>query len=493
MQPNQQSSSPFWSWRSALSRLPSAVISRRLARFCCHARVAGPSSSLLVLLAFLSRSQASAQDTENSIPTNAAPETVIQPSNIPFFGNAYSQPSSASGNSAVPPAAPLAGTSQLSGAPPLSSLPPAGANGLAHWEFIYLFPHINYQVSYGNSLQSSPGQPANTVINEVSPGILIKLGEHWTLDYTPTLRYYSSRQLQDGVDHVVNLTGATVYNDWNFGFSQVYSSTSQPLIETASQLSEEVYSTSLRATHSLGSKFLLDLGLNQNFRYIDEGQQLGFNAATATHEWSTMDWVDYKYAPSLDFGIGTGFTYDNVSVGSDMTSEPFQGRIRWSPTSKLTFALSGGAEYRQFLNSDVPNLLSPIFSGSAQYHLFEYTTFSLSASRSVMPSYFADSISENTSITAALRQRLLGRLFLDVSGGYTTTSYQQSSTVMVSNNPANYDVASFNVRLSTAFLKRASAGLFFQENFVTSGATSASAAFFNYTTTQYGLSLSYHW
>jgi hypothetical protein len=61
---------------------------------------------------------------------------------------------------------------------------------------ITLHPHLDYQLSYGNGLQSSPGQPHNTIANQVSPGILFDLGEHWTLDYTPTLIYYSSSSFQ---------------------------------------------------------------------------------------------------------------------------------------------------------------------------------------------------------------------------------------------------------------------------------------------------------
>ena len=85
------------------------------------------------------------------------------------------------------------------------------------------------------------------------------------------MRYYSSRRFQDGVDHIVNLSGGTTYGDWTFGLSQGYASTSQPLIDTASQLDQEVYSTSLNAQDRLGGQFTLDMSLNQSLRVREPG------------------------------------------------------------------------------------------------------------------------------------------------------------------------------------------------------------------------------
>lgn len=447
-----------------------------------------PSSSVLALLAcsVLGPLDCLAQD----IQTNTPPESATQPSPVPFFGNAQSQPGSAYGSPGQPPLAPLAGTSQLSVAPPAVSAPPLSSAGLVHWGFLHIYPHIAYDVSYGNNFQSAPGQKANTILNEVSPGVFIRLGDHWFLDYTPTLRFYSNRQLRNEVDEVVGLTGSTSYQDWSLGFSQNYAATSQPLIETASQLDQQVYSTSLHASHALAGQFSLDLNANQNFRYVDQTQALGFPVAN-TREWSTLEWLGYQFAPRLTVGVGAGFTYDNLSVGPDMTSEQLQGRISWTATEKLTLAVSGGVDYRQFVDSHVPDLVSPIFSASLQYHLFENTTLSLSASRSVQPSYFQDAVSEQTGVGVSLHQRLLKHLSLDVSGGYNSTSYSQTATASVSANANNYDSTSLNVRLSTLLVRRVSAAIFFQENFISSSMTTSSSALFNYTTRQVGLALGY--
>ena len=356
---------------------------------------------------------------------------------------------------------------------------------MLRWGPLTVQSHLLYSLSYGNGLQASPGQSSSSLINEVDPGILFQWGSHWSLDYTPTLRFYSSRAFQNTFDNAVTLAGSTTYEDWSFGLSQSYASSSEPLIETAAQTDQQIFSTGLNATRQLGSQTSLELGASQSFRYLGNtvaGEQ------SDTRSWSTMDWLNYQFWSRLGAAIGVGFGYDNLAVGTDMTSEQLQGRITWLVVNKLSFVLSGGAEDRQFLAPGVPDLISPIFSFSAQYSLFETTTLSLSASHTVSPSFFSDQVTEGTSISAGLHQRLLGKLFLDLSGGYGTSTYHASSTAPASPNISNYDTTTFGARLSIPVLKRGTAAVFYSMNY-----NSSAAATYNYTTTQVGLELSYRY
>jgi hypothetical protein len=357
---------------------------------------------------------------------------------------------------------------------------------LLNWGPLTAQAHVLYRLSYGNGLQASPGQQSNTLVNEIDPGILFQWGSHWSLDYTPILRYYSSSAFRNSFDNSVTLTGGTTYEDWTFGLSQTYASSSDPIIETGSQLNQQTYSTGLSAVRQIGSQTSLQLGASQNFRFLDQtvpGEQL-----TDTKSWSTMDWLNYQFWPRFGAAVGTGFGYDNVGVGSDMTSEQLQGRITWLVVKKLSFVLSGGAEDRQFLGSGAPDLISPIFSLSVQYSPYDGTTFSISAYRSVSPSFYQDQVTESTSISAGLHQRLLGKLYLDLNGGYSTSTYHSSTLETAAANIGNYDSTFFGARLSTALLKRGSVAVFYSVNYNSSG-----AAFYNYTTTMVGLELSYRY
>jgi hypothetical protein len=345
---------------------------------------------------------------------------------------------------------------------------------------------VLYRLSYGDGLQASPGQQSKTFVSELDPGLLVQWGNYWSLNYSPSMHFYSSRAFRDTFDNAVSLAGSMRYEDWSFGLSQSYASSSDPIIETASQIDQETYSTGLNATYQIGSQTSLQLGASQNFRFIDStvpGEQL-----TDTRSWATMDWLNYQFWSRLGAAIGVGFGYDDLAVGTDMTSEQLQGRITWLVVNKLSFVVSGGAEDRQFLAPGMPDLISPIFSFSAQYSPFEVTTLSLSASHTVSPSFFSDQVSESTSISAGLHQRLLGKLSLDLSGGYATSTYSASSTAPSNANLSNYDTTTFSARLSVPVLKRGTAAVFYSVNL-----NSSAAVTYNYTTTQIGLELSYRY
>ena len=357
---------------------------------------------------------------------------------------------------------PLAGTSQLGGGPPTAAYGFGASDTPFRWGRLAFRPHFSYSTSYGNSLGYRAGEQANTWIQQFSPGLLVTLGDHWTLDYTPTLRWYSDSRFTDGVDHRVSLQGQTTFGDWNFGLSQGFSMTSTPLIETGAQTDQQTYSTSFRAGRSLGSKLSMDLGLAQNLRFV-EGNSAN-QSLTDTKSWSTMNWLDYLYVQRLSFGLGAGFTYDKVSTGSDMTSEQVQARARWMPANKLSLSLSGGLQIRQFVDSSVSDMVSPIFTLSAAYKLFETTSLFASASSSVAPSYYSDAVSEMTGFSAGVNQRILGRLFLSLNGGYTMNDYTGTAGSSQA-TASNQETYSCGVSLSLSFLKRASASVYYNKSF----------------------------
>lgn len=461
-------------------RLPSAIELRPSARdrffrvLLCHLFGASSLASL-------------AQDAVTA-PADTAPAT---PASVSSSTSASQfAPAPIGGNPGTLPVSPIAGTSQLGVGIPAGGLPLLGiGDGLYAWGALHLYPHFSYTLTYGNNLQPTPGSQANTLVNIFSPGILIKLGTHWNLDYTPTLRFYSSSQFKDGTDHAVSLSGSTTFGDWALGFSQSYSSSSQPLVETGAQTDQETFLTALNAAYQVNSKISLSLGVDQNFRILgnNAGNTVASGQLSDLHQWSTMEWVNYQIEPPLSAGLGAGFTYDNVSVGPDMMSEPFQARVLWAPGKKLNASISGGVEVRQFLQSNIPDLISPIYSAAITYKVFEPTTLSLSASRGVTPSYFNSQVTENTSVSLGLHQRLVQRLSLELTGSYGTTTYHgTASAPTTSLGIGDYRTTSFMASLGTSFLKRATASVFYEVSFNDSG-----AALYNYTITQVGLNLGY--
>jgi hypothetical protein len=364
---------------------------------------------------------------------------------------------------------------------------------------VIIHPHLDYQFLYGNGIESSPGQQQSSVVQQVSPGILFNLGDHWLLDYTPTLDFYSSKYLRNTVDESVLLGWGTAYDDWFFNGSQSYVSTSDPIVETAAQTDQEIYSTVFNASYQFNDKMSLDMGLNQNFNYVGNGGSSTnlLQNLTNSRGWSTMDWLNYQFWPRFNAGLGTGFGYNQQDDSPDSIYEQYQARVNWRATDKISFQLGGGLQDQQYLSGGASALVTPIFNATIQYQPFEQTKLSVSASRSVSPSFFQNQVTENTQIMGDLNQRLLGKLYLDLNGGYSTTKYLSStaSSSAASSTGRNDDYYIFNARLSCVVLKRATISVFYgytdnassQSGFTTSGSG------FAYTSTQVGFEIGYRY
>ncbi len=350
------------------------------------------------------------------------------------------------------------------------------------WGPLYFDPHPLYRFLYGNGIQAQPGQQSTTAINQFAPGLLMGWGNHWTLDFTPTLSFYSSRAFRDTTDYAVRLNGVTTYQDWTLGLSQSYVSSSYPLVETASQNDTETYSTALNAAYQMSTKTSLELAASQNFLFVSQavpGQQL-----SDSRIWSTLDWLNYQFWPKFGAAVGAGFGYDDVSAGSDLAFEQLQGRVNWQVGEKLSLTANAGFQDTQFLNSSQPAYLSPVFGVTLLYRLFEPTTLSLTANETISPSYFQNQIIDTKGFAADIRQRLFKKLFLDVSGGYSTVSYVGTATGV--NTLSGYDFSFINTRLTAPFLKHGSASVFYYWS-----DNSSSQPGFGYTSRQVGFELGY--
>ncbi|MGA9779607.1 MAG: hypothetical protein WBS33_15175 [Verrucomicrobiia bacterium] len=320
------------------------------------------------------------------------------------------------------------------------------------YKFLTLRPHPDYSVLYANGILAAPGQPVNTVIQQISPGFRLDVGDYWILDYTPTWMVYSSRSFQDTFDQNVKLTGGTSFGSWVLGLSQSYSKSDVPEVETATQTHLENYVTALNGTYTINSKMSLDLAVNQNFSFAEQFQSY--------REWSTLDWLNYQFWARFNVALGVGLGYDDMETGPNMLFEQYQGRVQWRATDKISFHINGGLEDRQFLDSSTSDALNPVFGGGIQYQPFEHTKISLDAERVVAVSELQNEVTESVGLNGDLNQRLLGRLFLDLGGGYQHVKYVNSNGTPGPTRADDYSY--FNTRLSTAFLKRGTVAIFYQ-------------------------------
>jgi hypothetical protein len=366
--------------------------------------------------------------------------------------------------------APVGGTRVVS---PLEAAPSASSERPPfQWGLVSLRPDLNYRLLYGDGIQSAPGQQLKTAINAVSLGLLFGIGDHWTLDYTPTKTFYSNKAFRDTFDNAVLLNGGTTFEEWVFGLTGSFGTSSPSLVETGTQTKQKTWSGTASVGYHLNSRLFLDTSVSQNNQTTD--------AFNSFREWSTSDWLHYQFTPQFDTAIGFGAGWVDVSLGSDMSYTRPQAQIGWRPTEKISLNIQGGIEDRKFKSGGAGDLKSPTYGASVRYQPVETTAFTFGASKTVSPSYFAGQITKGNGWTAGFEQRLLERFHLSVGLGHQTTSY--ISTASGATAGRDDGTNSFNARLSTTILHNLSIAALYQNS-----RNSSSSAGFTYTSNQVGI------
>ena len=320
---------------------------------------------------------------------------------------------------------------------------------------VVIRPHINYQITFGTGLEASPNTTVDSTIQTISPGVSVDFGRHWTLDYTPSIRIYSSKAFHDSVDHSASLRGRFSYEDWLFGVAQGFSKSDSLAVETGAQSQQENYNTALTASRQLSEKYSFDLNVSQvinDVATVSTNFLGGGNQTSRT--WSTLDWLNYQAGKRASLGIGAGIGYVDLDNGASQLFEQLQGRVQWRITDKVSLNLNGGLEDRQILASGSSDSLNPIFGLSLLYAPFEHTQITLSGSRTVSSSdYYASSqTTENTGVSLNVSQRLLEKFYLGGGVSYGHTDYKNSAGV--SSTAREDDNYTFTASLSRSFLKR---------------------------------------
>jgi hypothetical protein len=355
-------------------------------------------------------------------------------------------------------------------------------------------PHLLYQFIYGDGIPASPGNHLKTVIQQISPGLLLTFGNHWSLDYTPTFFLYSNKQFQDSTAESATLSWRTTYQDWGFSFSQNYSSSSAPQAETQAPTDQENYGTAFSASRQLGSQLSAQLGVNQN---IESTAVAAFNQDVRA--WTVNAGLNDQFWARFGAGLNASAGYDLITPGANMTYEQAQGTMNWRVEDKMSMTVSAGLGVTQLLGAE---LIDPIFAGTIAYRPWAQTSVSLNASRSVSPSFYVNDIVVSTTISASWQQRFLKYFSFSLNGGYSTTPYIGFATVQefnyhqigapaptatVQENRADYS-RFIMASLGSTFRKRGTVSIFYSYSDYSSG-----LAAYNLTSTQVGFEIAWRY
>jgi hypothetical protein len=282
-----------------------------------------------------------------------------------------------------------------------------------------IYPSIGYQASFNTGVPVGSSQPtADTWVHSISPSIRIRAGSHWQLVYNPRYRFFSDDEFNSALNHNVTLGGWATYEEWTFRLDHRTAINNDPLIETGRQTKQSTHSTSLGASFDRGSRGAFDFSITQNLRLTeDENNTFSWDAQTA-------------YTVPLNNRIRVGGIvsagYDMSETGTDMVNQRINGFISGPLGRKITYNLTGGAEFRQFVDSEAATAVNPLVSLNLTYRVLSRTTLSLALSHSTSTSYFSNQFTENTTAQAILSQTLTDRWSAVLDGGWRLRSYRST-------------------------------------------------------------------
>jgi hypothetical protein len=333
-------------------------------------------------------------------------------------------------------------------------------------------PHFDYQFLYGDGIQSTPAVRGATAIHTLTPGFTVEYGRHWALGYSPSFTLYSNNHFHDTVGHSVFLSGATAYNDWQFGLSQTFASSEQVLSETGGQTEQESFVTTVSATRALNDRLSADFGFTQS---IADTQ--GFQGS---RDWSLNAALNYQFWSRLSVGVGTALGYVDVDIGPAQVYQQLSAHAKWRITDKMGVSVNAGGEAREFDGADT--LFSPTYGMSFQYQPRERTQLSLGVTRNIVPSLFAGQVTETTGLNVNLYQQLFKQFRLSVGAGYNLEEFTLSN----GRNNRRDEITTYNATLSHPLFKRGTLSLIYQYS-----DNRSSDGQYTYRTDQFGASFNY--
>ena len=316
---------------------------------------------------------------------------------------------------------------------------------------VVLHPNVSYYFSSSDGLQSAPGKQAKTELQTATAGLLADLGKRWSSSYAATWSHYSSSAFHDAVDHSASLSGSDTFGDWSVSLAVSYGSSSAPLAETGRQTNSDAFSASVSGSRHFSPNLSFNIGAGRSFRLADQfntGRDISLNAR-----------VQYLFSQQVDASLGTSAAF--ITKGNDPNQIALHpsAEVGWRPSSKISMSASVGAERNQFQGPSGKSFDSPTYGLSISYRPLSASSVSAGATRAIGRSYFNNQVSETTSWSVGLNQRLLQILNLRATMNHSEVSYL--STTTITNIPAgrNDGINSMDFSLSTNFLRRGSVAI----------------------------------
>jgi hypothetical protein len=298
--------------------------------------------------------------------------------------------------------------------------------------------HVTVRGVYDDNIELSNTNRSSDYYFAIEPGITLGYGDivghegnYIRFDYEPSIFLFVDHDEANAVNHIIRLEGyhsfgrlaMTLDQDIQLLEGANLNTTTDGLsnvgiIDAGGRNAVNLYTTRLGATYDLSGKTFLSGGLDYSiWDYQD--------TLISSEYLSGNLFINYNYSPKLVIGLGGSGGYNWVdSPSPNQTFEQANVRMSYQATGKISLSASGGVEFRQFENDTRGTHVSPVYELSATYQPFDGTNITLSGSGRILNSAaLAGQDYMATTINAAVRQRLLGRIYLGLTLGYEHAEY----------------------------------------------------------------------
>lgn len=304
-----------------------------------------------------------------------------------------------------------------------------------------IFPALGYRATYATGLRSG-SNTEDTWVHSFTPRISLLAGDHWRISYAPSIRFYSDDEFNSSVNHSVFLSGWASYDNWTYRLNHRTAINDDPLVETGRQTKNNSHSTSLGASLDRGLRGAYDFSLTQNLRLTDQENDM--------FSWMVQTAYSRPLTERLRAGLIASVGYDLPDEGSEMMNQRLSAFISGPLGNKLSYNLTAGVSFRQFLDTSADTSVSPLASLNLTYQLLQRTSLGVGISHDNSTSLFTDQYTENTSAQGWIRQEISDRWSLSINGGYRMVSYRTTfaSNPTVREDNVGFVGASINGRLT---------------------------------------------
>jgi hypothetical protein len=317
-----------------------------------------------------------------------------------------------------------------------------------HYQF-----RLDLRGTYDDNITLSSHDQKSDFYIRIDPVIVASFGEEdgeganfLSLEYDPDIVFFFDHSEFNTFQNVIQIRGRSQFSrltlDLNeqmqfLNGSDINQSTNTGTFVNAVNLDVRgqprvnLFNTQLTATYDLSGKTSLAAGFQHSVSDYDD--------FISSQRVSGNLFLNYDYGPKLNVGVGVSLGREIVDEPTpDQTFEQINVRASYVLTGKLTAHGSAGVEIRQF-DSDIEDHVSPVFELSLDYTPSDGTQFSLSGSRSNSSSAsLAGQDFTSTQFTASIRQRILQRFFVSLTGGYQNQTYFGASPFLSSTREDNY-------------------------------------------------------